>query len=345
VNPEAEVERGSRERRESGESRVGAVVSRPRLAVTRRLPPPVEARLRRDYELAWEPDDENWSRDDWRARTAHADAVLCTPADPVDRGTVEALPASVKIVATFSVGYNHIDLQACAERGIVVTNTPGVLTEATADVALLLLLGAARRAGEGERLMRSGRWTGWRPTQLLGTDLGGKSLGIVGYGRIGQAVAHRARAFGLEVHYLSRRERPEGGPATWHRDEATFWPQCQFLSLHLPASAETRRFLDARRIAQLPRGAVVVNTARGDVVDDDALLEALRSGHVAAAGLDVYAGEPNVHPGYAPLPNTFLLPHLGSATLETRCAMGFRALDNLDAFFAGRVPRDVVPAA
>jgi len=319
-------------------------VTRPCLAVTRRLPAAVEARLRRDYELTHELDDVGWSEADWERRTRDADAVLCTPADAVGRSVVERLPARVRILATFSVGYNHIDLRACAERGIVVTNTPGVLTDATADVALLLLLGAARRASEGEALMRSGGWTGWRPTQLLGTDVGGKRLGIVGYGRIGQAVAARARAFGLEIHYLARRARPEAGPATWHSNEETFWPQCQFLSLHLPASAATRNYLDAERIARLPRGAIVVNTARGDVVDDDALIAALRSGQVAAAGLDVYAGEPDVRPEYAQLPNTFLLPHLGSATVETRCAMGFRALDNLDAFFAGRTPGDVVAA-
>jgi lactate dehydrogenase-like 2-hydroxyacid dehydrogenase len=309
-------------------------MSRPRLAVTRRLPDAVEARLHRDYDVPMPPDGRPWSARDWAERTADVDAVLCTPADPMPRAIVEALPARVRVVATFSVGYNHVDVAACAARGIVVTNTPGVLTDATADVALLLLLGAARRAGEGEALMRARAWTGWTPTQLLGTHPGGKSLGIVGYGRIGQALAHRARAIGLEIHYLSRRERTDAaGPATWHADEATFWPRCQFLSLHLPANAQTLRFLNAARIAQLPRGAIVVNTARGD---------ALRSGHVAAAGLDVYAGEPDFRPEYAGLPNTFLLPHLGSATVETRNAMGFRALDNLDAFFAGRTPPDVV---
>jgi lactate dehydrogenase-like 2-hydroxyacid dehydrogenase len=320
-------------------------VSRPRLAVTRRLPAAVELRLRRDYELTYEPDDAAWTARDWAERTSDADAVLCTPADPMSRSIVEALPPRVRIIATFSVGYNHIDLEACAARGILVTNTPGVLTDATADIALLLLLGAARRAGEGEALMRARAWTGWTPTQLLGTHLGGKSLGIVGYGRIGQALAHRARAVGLKIHYLSQRERTDAvGPATRHADETTFWPRCQFVSLHLPATPQTQRFLNAERIARMPRGAIVVNTARGDVVDDDALIAALRSGHVAAAGLDVYAGEPQFRPEYAALPNTFLLPHLGSATVETRCAMGFRALDNLDAFFAGRRPTDLVAA-
>ncbi|MCZ8131211.1 MAG: D-glycerate dehydrogenase [Steroidobacteraceae bacterium] len=316
---------------------------RPRLVVTRRLPGPVEERLARDYDVVAGRDDRPLTLDDWRARSAQADAVLCTPADRVSREVVELLPPTVRIVATFSVGYNHVDLGACAERGIVVTNTPDVLTDATADVALLLLLGAARRAAEGEALMRARAWTGWTPTQLLGTHVGGKSLGIVGYGRIGQAVARRALAFGMTVHYLSRREKADAGsPATWHPDETSFWPVCQFLSLHLPATPETRRYLDAARLARLPRGAIVVNTARGDVVDDDALIAALKSGHVAAAGLDVFDGEPDFRPEYADLPNTFLLPHLGSATFETRCAMGYRALDNLDAYFANREPKDVV---
>ena len=320
-------------------------MTRPRLLVTRRLPAPVMERLGRDYDAIPSPDDRPLALDDWRARAAGADAVLCTPADRVSREVLDSLPPSVRIVATFSVGYNHVDVKACAARGIVVTNTPDVLTDATADVALLLLLGAARRAAEGEALMRARAWTGWTPTQLLGTHLGGKTLGIVGYGRIGQAVARRALAFGMSVHYLARREKADTGiPATWHADEASFWPACQFLSLHLPATPETRKYLDAARLARLPPGAIVVNTARGDVVDDDALIAALASGRVAAAGLDVYDGEPDFRPEYARLPNTFLLPHLGSATLETRCAMGFRALDNLDAFFAGRAPRDVVVA-
>ncbi len=311
--------------------------------ITRRLPEPVEHRACRDYDARLNADDVPFATADWSARTAGADAILCVASDRVDRAAVAALPPTVRALATFSVGYNHVDLDACAARGIVVTNTPDVLTDATADVAMLLLLGAARRAGEGEALMRARAWTGWTPTQLLGTHLGGKRLGILGLGRIGAAVARRAVAFGMEVHYLSAREKSVPGvPLVRHASEETFWPACQFLSLHVPLAPATRGFLDAARIARLPRGAIVVNTARGEVVEDEALVEALRSGHVAAAGLDVYAGEPAVHPAYASLPNTFLLPHLGSATLETRCAMGFRALDNLDAVFAGRAPHDRV---
>lgn len=317
--------------------------ARPRLVITRRLPEPVEARAQRDYHAALNVDDTPFGPADWSARTAGADAILCVAADRVDRAAIDALPPGVRAIATFSVGYNHVDLDAAAARGIAVTNTPDVLTDATADVAMLLLLGAARRAGEGEALMRSRAWTGWTPTQLLGTHLGGKRLGILGLGRIGGAVAKRAIAFGMEVHYLSAREKAVPGvPLVRHATEDTFWPACQFLSIHVPLAPATRGLLDAQRIARLPRGAIVVNTARGEVVDDEALVDALRTGQVAAAGLDVYAGEPQVHAAYASLPNTFLLPHLGSATVETRCAMGFRALDNLDAIFAGQAPRDRV---
>jgi lactate dehydrogenase-like 2-hydroxyacid dehydrogenase len=311
--------------------------------ITRRLPAPVEARASRDFDTRMNADDRPFGPSDWADRAAGADAILCVASDRVDRAAIEALPPSVRAIATFSVGYNHVDLAAATARGIVVTNTPDVLTDATADVAMLLLLGAARRAGEGEALMRARAWTGWTPTQMLGTHLGGKRLGILGLGRIGSAVARRAIAFGMEVHYLSSREKSVPGvPLVRHASEDTFWPACQFLSLHVPLAPTTRGLLDAARIARLPRGAIVVNTARGEVVDDEALLAALRTGHVAAAGLDVYAGEPDVHSGYAALPNTFLLPHLGSATHETRCAMGFRALDNLDEVFAGRAPRDRV---
>ncbi len=326
-------------------SRSPEQASRPRIAVTRRLPEPVEQRIRRDYVIEGEIADREWTLADWAERTSRVDGVVCTPADAMPRSVIEQLSNTIKIIATFSVGYNHIDLVACAERGIRVTNTPGVLTDATADLAMLLLLGAARRASEGEKLMRAGQWTGWTPTQLLGTHLGGKGLGILGFGRIGQAVARRAWAFGLQVHYLARSEKPDAAPAIWHPDESSFWPRCQFLSLHLPATPETAGYLNADRLARLPQGAIVINTARGDIVDDDALIAALRTGHIAAAGLDVYRGEPAFRAEYASLANTFLLPHLGSATHETRCAMGYRVLDNLDAFFAGRTLPDIVPVA
>lgn len=313
---------------------------KPVILVTRRLPDAVEDRLKRDYDARLNADDEPYAPDALAAATKGADAVLVAPGDRIDAGVIAALPASVRAVATFSVGYDHIDVAAAKVRGLTVTNTPGVLTEATADIALLLMLGAARRAGEGERLMRQGAWTGWTPTQLLGKHLDGRRLGIVGMGRIGQALAHRARALGMEIHYHNRRrlDPAEEAGATFHASAEGLLAVADVLSLHCPASAETHHFLNAARISLLPAGAIVINTARGAVVDDEALIAALRSGRVWAAGLDVYEGEPAAHPAYRTLPNTFLLPHLGSATEETRNAMGFRALDNLDAVFAGREP-------
>lgn len=315
---------------------------KPKLLVTRKLPDPVEARIAAGYDARFNPDDQPLSPEALITRAAGADGMLCAITDRISAAVLAALPASLRIIATFSVGSEHIDLMAAKARGIAVTNTPGALTEATADIAFLLLLGAARRASEGEPLVRSGAWRGYTPTQLLGTELYGKRLGIVGMGRIGQAVARRAQGFGLEIHYTGRRQRdlPPGLTARFHPTDETFLPLCDFLSLNLASTPDTRRWLNAERIARLPMGAIVVNSARGDLVDDEALIAALRSGQVKAAGLDVFNGEPNLDPRYRELANTMLLPHLGSATVETRCAMGFCALDNLDAFFAGKAPPD-----
>ena len=283
------------------------------------------------------------------ARCIGAEALVVCPADPMPAETIAALPDSVRILASFSVGTDHIDLAAARSRGLMVTNTPDVLTDATAEIALLLMLGAARRAVEGERLARAApgtpeAWSGWTPTQLLGRQLSGKRLAILGMGRIGRAVAERARAFGLRIHYSNRSRLPpelERG-AVFHADADEMLRIADVLTLHCPATAETKGWLDGRRIGLMPPGAILVNTARGALVEDCALIAALESGRLFAAGLDVYAGEPDLHPGYRALPNVFLLPHLGSATVETRNAMGWRALDNLDAFFAGREPPDRV---
>ena len=318
--------------------------TKPRLLVSRRLPEAVEARLARDYKATLNPKDEDLGPDRLVAQSAGKDGLVVTPTDRVDAEVIGRLADSVKIVATFSVGYEHIDLAAAEKREMVVTNTPDVLTDATADMTVLLLLAAARRAGEGERMLRAGEWSGWAPTQLMGVHVTGKRLGILGMGRIGRAVAHRARAFHMKVHYhnLGRLPREYEEDATFHADIEEMLPFCDFLSLHCPLNAETRHFINAEHIARLPDGAVVVNTSRGPVVEDEALIAALKSGKVAAAGLDVYDGEPQLNPGYLKLANIFLAPHLGSATLETRNAMGFRALDNLDAFFAGYEPDDRV---
>jgi lactate dehydrogenase-like 2-hydroxyacid dehydrogenase len=312
--------------------------SKPTVLVTRHLPERVEARLARDFDARLNVADTLYDTEALIAAAAGADGILGCSTEPLSAQTIPRLPDSVKIVACFSVGVDHVDLEAAKVRGLVVTNTPDVLTDATAEIAILLMLGAARRAAEGQTLIREDTWNVFAPTFMLGQQLTGKRLGIVGMGRIGRAVAHRARAFGMEIHYHNRKRLDpalEEG-ATFHASLDDLLGQAQVLSLNCPATAETRNLLNARTIAQLPVGAIVVNTARGTVVDDAALIAALRSGKLAAAGLDVFEGEPNINPDYRTLANTFLLPHMGSATLETREAMGFKACDNLDAFFAGK---------
>lgn len=315
-----------------------------KVLVTRRLPDAVLARISRDYEAHFNDDDTLYGPDDLVRLSDGRDAIICCSSEKFDAALIERLPRSVKAVATFSVGTEHFDLDAAKRRGLVVTNTPDVLTDATADIAMLLVLTAARRAYEGQRMVRANEWVGWTPTQLLGVHVSGKRLGVLGMGRIGQAVARRARGFDMEIHYHNRSRLPaalEEG-AIYHRDPEDLLPMAQFLSINCPATPETQHFLNARRIARLPDGAVVVNTARGVIVDDEALIAALKSGKVAAAGLDVFEGEPKIHPGYRDLDNAYLLPHMGSATVETRDAMGFKCCDNLDAFFAGREPPDRV---
>ncbi len=307
-------------------------MTRPVLYVTRRLPPAVEARAARDYDARLNPDDHPVASAEILAGAAGADAVLCCPAERLDATLIAALPPSVRVIGTFSVGTDHIDLDACRARGIPVVNTPDVLSVATAELAMLLILAAARRAGEGERLVRAGRWTGWAPTHLMGQGVSGRRLGMFGMGRIGRELAAMARGFGMAVHYLNRTRLPpeqEAG-AQFHETDESFLPQCDVLSLHAPGGAATRHWLDARRISLLPRGAVVVNAGRGTLVDDVALVAALRSGQVGAAGLDVYDGEPRVSPDLLALENVVLLPHLGSATVETRDAMGMKVLDGID---------------
>ena len=310
-----------------------------RILCTRRMPPNVEARLARDYDATLNPEDHVYTADGLVAASEGQDGIFCAGGDPMTAGVIDRLPGSVRIIATYSVGYEHVAVEAAKAHGIVVTNTPDVLNDATADIAMLCLLGAARRGTEGDRLVRAGEWTRWHSTMLLGVHVTGKRLGIFGMGRIGRAVARRARGFEMEVHYNNRsRLAPElEDGAVWHDTPESLLAVSDFLSINAPSSPQTRKFLNAERIALLPDGAVVVNTARGDLVDDDALIDALRSGKVAAAGLDVFAGEPNLDPRYRELDNTFLLPHIGSASHETRDAMGYCCLDNLDAFFAGRV--------
>jgi lactate dehydrogenase-like 2-hydroxyacid dehydrogenase len=318
------------------------MTDRPSVFVTRKLPDDVTARVERSYKARLNPEDRLYSAQELIAAAAGADALLVCPTDKLTDEVIEVLPRSIRVIATFSVGFEHINLPAAKARGIAVTNTPDVLTDATADITLLLILGAARRAHEGERIIRENKWNTWGTTYMLGSHVTGKRLGILGMGRIGQAVAKRARAFDMTIHYSNRRRlSPElEAGATFHAKPEDMLPHCDFLSINAPASPETYHFLNAERIARLPDGAIVVNTARGTLVDDEALIAALKSRKLAAAGLDVFENEPRLHAGYRSLENTFLLPHLGSATIETRNAMGFKCLDNLDAFFAGKEPPD-----
>ncbi len=317
---------------------------KPTLLVTRKLPEAVIERAARDYEARLNPEDRLYGPDEVVERAQGCDAILCCSSEKFTAELIARLPESVRAVATFSVGTEHIDLEAAKARGLMVSNTPEVLTDSTADITMLVLLGAARHAFEGLRMVHADKWTGWTPTQLLGVHVTGKRLGILGMGRIGRAVARRARGFEMEIHYHNRNRLPaerEAG-ARYHAEAEAMLGHCDFLSINCPATPETHHFLDARRIALLPDRAVVTNTARGAIVDDEALIAALKSGKLAAAGLDVFEGEPTLHPGYRDLPNVFILPHMGSATRETRDAMGFKCLDNLDALFAGRVPPDRV---
>lgn len=317
---------------------------KPRLLITRRLSPEVEARAAGDYEAVLNPDDRVFSRDELVAACQDVDAVLPCHSERFTAGVIAALPERLRMIANHSVGVDHVDLDAARARGIVVTNTPDVLSDATAEIAILCMLSAARRGAEGDRLVREGRWTTWSPSFMVGTQITGKRFGVLGMGRVGRVAAARARGFGMEIHYHNRRPLPPGDAqgAVWHDTPESLIAASDVLSLHCPATPETEGIMDEARIALMPRGSILVNTARGSLVDEDALVAALKTGHLFAAGLDVFRTEPGGNPALAALDNVFLLPHIGSATSETRIAMGYRALDNLDAFFAGQEPGDRV---
>ena len=318
---------------------------KPVVLVTRKLPDAVEKRLLRDYSPILNPTDTLYSSSAIIEKSAEVDAILPCHTEKFSAAVIEALSDRVKVIANFSVGYDHVDTEAARKKGLIVTNTPDVLSDATAELTIMLMLGAARRASEGERLVRSRQWKDWSPSFMVGTQVTGKRLGIIGFGRVGQVVARRAaKGFDMEIHYHNRRrvaQELEVG-AIYHASLEELMPHCDFLALHCVASPETAGLLNRERIALLPDGAIVVNASRGVVVDDGALISALKSGKLFAAGLDVYNNEPDIDSRYRELDNVFLMPHIGSATAETRDAMGFRALDNLDAVFAGREPGDRV---
>jgi len=321
--------------------------SRPTVVVTRRLPAPVEQRLAQEFDARVNQDDHSFTTAELGEALRGADALVPTVSDRITAQTLAVEPLRARILANFGVGFNHIDVAAAKARGLVVTNTPDVLTDDTADDAIMLMLMVARRAGEGERHVRSGTWTGWRPTHMLGTKVSGKTLGLIGLGRIGRAVARRAhQGFGMRVVFHD----PYPPPANVVADLAAepkatvedVLREADFVSLHSPATPETRHLMNAERLALMRPTAFLINTARGDIVDEAALVAALERRQIAGAALDVYEQEPHVTPALLTMENVVLLPHLGSATQETRVAMGMRALDNLAAFFAGSAPRDRV---
>ncbi len=322
-------------------------MTRPKVLLTRPIPLTAQDRLATDYDLTVNPHDRPMTPGEWSEAMRSFDAICPNPTDRVDATVLETSGATVRLLANYGAGVDHIDLAAARARGIVVTNTPGAVTEPTADLAILLMLMTSRRASEGERELRAGRWTGWRPRHLVGQSLSGQLLGLVGFGRIAQATAHRAKAaFGMRIAYHSRSRAALGIEAGL---EATYYPalealaaEADVLSLHTPGGPETRHLIDAERLALMKPTAILINTARGSVVDEAALAEALATRRLSAAGLDVYEREPAVNPALLAVENAVLLPHLGSATLEARTRMGLQAADNLDAFFAGAPPPDRV---
>jgi lactate dehydrogenase-like 2-hydroxyacid dehydrogenase len=313
-------------------------MSKPIVVVTHHFPDDVEARIEREYFARRQPNKTPFTPEELLSASAGADALFITSFDRLDEDFFSRVSSSVKIIATYSAGYEHIDLRAAAGRNIPIAHTPGINSNATADVTMLLLLGASRRAYEAQQLLRNGDWKPLSSAQLLGRELTGKILGIIGMGHVGQAVAQRARGFGMKVHYTNPSRLPDDivGAATYHESPLDLLRKSAFLSLNAPETPETHHFINSRTIELLPQGAIIVNTARGGLVVDEDLIAALKSGRIAAAGLDVFEGEPNLHPDYVGLLNTFLLPHIGGGTVEAVTAMGMLALDNIDAILAGR---------
>ncbi len=320
---------------------------KPKVLVTRRWPQEVERLLEDRFDVTLNLEDVPMDGPAFMAAVVNHDAVLPTVSDKLPPGLFEQDRIRTRILGNFGVGYNHIDIEAARNAGIAVTNTPGVLTDCTADLALTLMLMVSRRAGEGERQVRSGGWKGWCPTHMIGSKMSGKTLGIIGMGRIGKATAMRAHfGFGMQIIFFNRSvvHDPEvtAVGATQFSQIEDVLASADYVSLHCPGGAENRNLIDAGRLARMKPGAFLINTARGDIVDQPALIAALQQGVIAGAGLDVYADEPNVPDALKALENVVLLPHLGSATRETRVGMGMKVVDNITAFFNGDEPPDRV---
>lgn len=322
-------------------------MAKPKVIVTRKWPTPVEEKLKALYDVELNVSDKPMTVAEMQSALQRADAFCPTVSDRVTREVLSVADKRAKIVGSYGVGFNHIDLEAAKENGLIVTNTPEVLTDCTADLALTLMLMIARRAGEGERHARNGEWTGWRPTHMMGTRLTGKTLGCIGMGRIARATAQRAHfGFGMKVIYSDPYPpKPEDLGGMKAESRATVEDvlrEADFVSLHCPGGKDTYRLMNSARLGMMKPTAFLINTARGDVVEEAALVEALKTGKIAGAGLDVFESEPKISPDLIKMENVVLLPHLGSATIETRVAMGMRVLDNLEAYFSGKAPGDRV---
>ena len=314
-----------------------------KILVTRNLLKPNEERVLKLFDAKLNREDKVLSPDEVINLSKNCDGILCVGGNKFDKEIISKLSPSIKIIANYAVGYNNVDTDAATARGIVVTNTPEVLTDATADISILLLLGASRRAYEGRKAAESQSWV-WSTSLLLGKQMSNRKLGILGMGRIGRAVAQRARGFGMEIHYHNRnRLSPdlENG-AKYHSDIKSLFSQSEFLSINCPATADTTNLINKETINYFPDNVVIANAARGDIINDQDMIEAMKNGKVFALGLDVYNGEPKINEHYLKLDNLFLLPHLGSATEKTRVDMGDRAIDNLQSFFENRRPKDQV---
>ncbi|MBU0774653.1 MAG: D-glycerate dehydrogenase [Alphaproteobacteria bacterium] len=320
--------------------------AKPRVIVTRRLPPNVEARMAELFDANFNVGDQPMSRTELARAMAQCDVLVPCISDQIDATLIAAAPDRLQLLASFGSGVDHIDLAAARAKGIIVTNTPGVLTEDTADMTMALILSVPRRLAEGEKLVRSGEWRGWSPSGMLGHRIGGKKLGIIGMGRIGRAVARRARAFGLTIAYHNRHRLPfeveQELEAEWVGDVDGLLAACDIVSIHCPLNGDTRGLIDARRIALMRPDAYLINTSRAEITDEAALIAALDEGRIAGAGLDVYTHEPAVDPRLFALSNVVLLPHMGSATFEGRDATGARVIANIRSWVDGHRPPNQV---
>jgi glyoxylate reductase len=321
-------------------------IERPSVRVTRTLLPAVEKRMAELFDTRFNADDVPLTRDALVAAMADCDVLVPTVTDTIDASIIAAAPPRLKLIASYGAGVNHIDLAAAKAKGIMVTNTPGVFTDDTADLTMALILNVPRRLGEGHRAMRNGEWSGWSPTGMLGHRIGGKTLGIIGLGRIGEAVAMRAKAFGMNIIYNKRSRLPASVEdelgVTFEPDIDRLVARSDIITLHCPLTADTDKIINADRIAHMKPNAYVINSSRGELIDEDALIAALQSGRIAGAGLDVYTHEPAVDSRFLSIPNAVLLPHLGSATVEGREASGERVITNIRVWADGHRPPDQV---